>query len=121
MTGIVVAEEAKQEQVRLWKQLAPGAIFESSFSTLYLVTAKDDKEIRVIPLGQQARASIVAGKPVMERKEIRFGEVTIMSVFPSSQYSSQSSQPSTPQQNIATLDTCFQIAVPDYRIAGEGR
>ncbi len=116
MTEIVATEAAKQEQVRLWKQLIPGAIFESSFFTLYLVTAKADNEIRVIPLGEQARASIVAGKPVIEREEIRFGEVTIKAVFPPALYTSQSSQSRAPQKNLAMLDTCFQVTAPDYRV-----
>jgi hypothetical protein len=57
----------------------------------------------------------------MQRQQIRFGDVTIKSVFPTSLRSNQSSQDKSLQQDFAMLDTCFQVMVPDPIAAGEGK
>ena len=121
MEATELTKNNRQEQLRRWNSLTPGAIFESVFSTLYLVTAKDDQEITVIPLGDQVRASIAAGKPVTATEQIRFGDLTIRSVFPVSPCSNQSPVDSSLRPEITTLDTCFQMLVPDRHFAWEGK
>jgi hypothetical protein len=82
MFGQQVVDQHRQEQLRRWESLSPGAIFESSFSSLYLVTSKSETQVTAILLDAQARTSILAGGFCTGGERLNFGDITIQRVFP---------------------------------------
>jgi hypothetical protein len=82
MFGQQAVDQDKEEQLQRWKSLTPGAIFQSSFSSLYLVTSKSETQITAIILDAQARTNILAGGFCTGGTRLNFGDVTIERVFP---------------------------------------
>jgi hypothetical protein len=80
----VAQEEAAQrhrcEQLERWNALRPGAVFESTLSTQYIVADRQGDHVTVISLLPDNVLRITVGDTNLTRQQISFGELDIVKI-----------------------------------------